>query len=220
MKGKEEKNILSDLETGYDLIADKFSSTRKFMWRDLEFIKDMVKPEDIILDFGCGNGRLAGFLCNGYREYIGVDISKKLIDLAKQTYSSEKTKFIKINPIFDKLPFRDNYFEEVFSIAVFHHFPSKAYTQKVLKELHRVIKPKGKIFVAVWNLWQKQYLEYHKKSNTSWIDAQIPFKSGEKVFRRYHHPFKMGELEEIFLGVGFKTLKTKEGWNLLYIGGK
>jgi tRNA (uracil-5-)-methyltransferase TRM9 len=238
MKEKETKNILSDLEIGYDLIADKFSSTRAFMWRDLGFIKDYTKSTDKILDFGCGNGRLAGFLENDYDKFIGVDISQKLLDIAKQRYSNEKTKFIKIypvksrvasasstqfnraNPLSNKLPFDNGYFDAVFSIAVFHHFPSREYSLKIAQQLHRVLAPGGKIVITVWNLWQKQYLKFHQKSNKDWARADIPFKSGEKIFNRYHHPFEMGELEGLFGETGFKKLKTEEGINLLYIGKK
>ncbi|MDI6778315.1 MAG: methyltransferase domain-containing protein [Patescibacteria group bacterium] len=220
MNNNDTEKILSDLERGYDLIADKFSGTRSFMWRDLGFVRGMVRRGDKVLDFGCGNGRLAGFLKNNYQEYVGVDISQRLIDIAKQKYSSEKTKFIKADANFNKLPFKDDYFDVIFSIAVFHHFPSKEYALRITKELYRVLKPGGKIIVTVWNLWQKQYLKYHQKTSKSWIDANIPFKSGEKVFKRYHHPFQIRELEELFREIGFKTLESKEGWNLLYIGEK
>lgn len=118
MGDKGDEKILSDLEIGYDSIADKFSSTRAFMWRDFEFIKDYSRPDSKILDFGCGNGRLAGFLKSNYQEYVGVDISQKLIDLAKQKYHSEKTKFIKVNSSDLRLPFEDNCFDAIFSIAV------------------------------------------------------------------------------------------------------
>lgn len=238
MNKKSEIDILSDIEKGYDLIAEKFSLTRAFMWQDLEFVKDLVKPGDRVLDYGCGNGRLAGYLEGTYKDFVGVDISQKLIDLAKQRYHSEKTEFIKIHPVksreagappaqfnrasfqFKKLPFKDNYFDVIFSIAVFHHFPSEEYAIDVIKELRRVLKPDGKIVITVWNLWQKQYLKYHKKSKKEWLEAEIPFKAGNKIFNRYHHPFKMGELKALFREAGFKALKTKEGWNLVYIGRK
>lgn len=243
MKASQAEKIISDIETGYDLIADKFSGTRAFMWRDLGFIKDMVKPEDRVLDFGCGNGRLAGFLDGNYKEFVGVDISQKLIDIAKQKYSSEKTEFIKISanakrsdraakermPAYRQaggrtsfvLPFKNSYFDVIFSIAVFHHFPSKAYALSIAKELHRVLKPGGKIVVTAWNLWQKRFLRFSlKKDESDWESLYIPFKAGDKVFERYHHPFKIVELENIFQEAGFKKLKTKKAWNLLYIGQK
>lgn len=220
MQDNKVRKILSDLETGYDLIADKFSSTRAFLWRDLGFVRGMVNRGYKVLDFGCGNGRLAGFLGNNYQEFIGVDISQKLIDISRQRYNSEKNRFVKLSLDFSRLPFKDNYFDVVFSIAVFHHFPSREYSLKIARELHRVLKPGGKIVVTVWNLWQKQYLEHHKKSNKDWIDAEIPFKAGEKIFKRYHHPFRIKQLEELFQEAGFKKLKVRGGWNLVYIGQK
>ena len=228
MKDKSAKKILSDFETGYDLIADKFSGTRAFMWRDLGFIRDSVKTGDRVLDFGCGNGRLVGFLEGNYKKYVGVDISQKLIDIASQKYNSEKTEFVKLSSDFYTLPFKDNCFEIIFSIAVFHHFPSREYALEIAKELRRVLKPGGKIVVTVWNLWQKQFLRFGLKnlkrsdleSKSDWRSFYIPFKAGEKVFRRYHHPFKIGELNSLMNEAGFKTRRTKEGWNLVYIGRK
>ncbi len=233
MLSKKDKKILADLEKGYDMVADKFSSTRFFMWRDLEFFKDMVKPGDKVLDFGCGNGRLTGFLENRFEEYVGLDISQRLVEIAKQKYNSEKVSFVKLSANFSTLPFKDNYFDIIFSIAVFHHFPSKGYALRVAGELQRVLKPSGKIVITVWNLWQKQYLEYYRKSKSKpsleksprfgsrsngWLEAEIPFEASDKIFQRYHHPFKLKELETLLGEAGFKKVKTKKGWNLIYIG--
>jgi tRNA (uracil-5-)-methyltransferase TRM9 len=216
----ESDKILTKIEQGYDLIADKFSSTRSFWWRDLEFVKDYVRSTDKVLDFGCGNGRLAGLLKDQYKEFVGVDISQKLINIAKQRYSNEKTEFIKIDSRFEKLPFGDNFFDVVFSIAVFHHFPSREYTLKIAKELQRVMKPGGRIIMSVWNLWQEQYLKYHKKSKKEWIDAEIPFKSGEKIFHRYHHPFQEGELKKLLEKSGFEIQSRRKNYNIICIASK
>ena len=223
--------ILAETEIGYDSIADKFSSTRAFMWRDLGFVKDLMKPGDRVLDFGCGNGRLAGFLQNNYGEYVGVDVSQKLINIARDNNRelSSRVKFLKINSKHSKLPFEDNYFDVIFSIAVFHHFPTKEYRLKAAKELHRVLKPNGKIIVSVWQLFQKRYLKYHikaikekiiGKSGMDWGDLHIPFKDNEKIFQRYHHTFRKGETERLFSDAGFKKINLKKGRNLLYIGEK
>lgn len=227
MKKDTAQKILSELEMGYDLVSDKFSSTRAFMWRDLEFIKDYAKPGSRILDFGCGNGRLAEFLKEKYSEYVGVDVSQKLIDIAKQTYSSEKTEFIKINPKVIKLPFEDNNFDAIFSIAVFHHLPGKEYREKVVKELYRILKPGGKIIITVWDLWQKRFWKYHTeavknkilgRSELDWGDLHIPFKAGEEVFSRYHHAFCKRELKKMLQHSGFGIQGSiKSSGNLIYI---
>jgi tRNA (uracil-5-)-methyltransferase TRM9 len=220
------KKILSDLEFGYDLIADKFSSTRAFMWRDFGFVKELVKPGDRVLDFGCGNGRLAGFLENTFQEYVGVDVSQKLIDAGREKYNRNNIKFLKIDPFADKLPFADNSFDIIFSIAVFHHFPGKEYRLQVAKELYRVMRPGGKLVVSVWNLWQKRFWKYHLifglKDKLDWGDLYIPFKSDDKIFERYHHAFRKSELKMLFIKSGFKSgnfVKSKKG-NIIIVAEK
>lgn len=209
--------ILNNLESGYDCMAGKFSDTRKFFWRDLEFVADYIKNGDKIMDFGCGNGRILEILKNKNISYIGVDISGKLINLAKEKYQGENIKFQKISGQ-ASLPFPDNYFNIIISIAVFHHFPPE-YAQKMAGELYRTTKPGGKIIVAVWNLEQEKYRKYLSKNG----EGYIPFKnnSGE-IFNRYHHLYTKKSLEEMFFKAGFKILKSEviNGKNILLIGEK
>lgn len=243
------RKILAEIESGYDLVAEKFSKTRSFMWRDLGFIRNMVCQEDKVLDFGCGNGRLAGFLEGNYRKYVGVDVSGKLINFAKQRYSNEKTEFIKIFPtkpslgeiaalsgkfkktssFFNRLPFGDNYFDVIFSIAVFHHLPSKKFRLEIVKELRRVLKPGGKIVVSVWNLWQKRFWKYHlkaiegkllRKSGLDWRDIYIPFRAGDKIFHRYHHAFSIKELERLLIDSHFNIIENRKNFNIVCIAVK
>jgi ubiquinone/menaquinone biosynthesis C-methylase UbiE len=218
MKKENINKILSDLETGYDLVADKFSDTRKFMWRDLDFLKAMMEPGDRVLDFGCGNGRLAGFLNNKYKEFVGIDISQNLIDIASQKYSNEKTKFIKLSSVSDHLPYEDNYFDVIVSIAVFHHFPNEEYALQIAKELHRLLKPGGTMIITVWNLWQNRFWKYQwkaakdkviGKSELNWKDFFLPFRSGDKLFMRFHHAFGGKELKKIFCNAGFKAVTVR-----------
>jgi len=90
--------ILQETEVGYDMMSQKFSETRKFFWRGLEFIGDYAKDGDKILDFGCGNGRLLELFNQKNIEYFGVDVSQKLIDSAKNKYAGSNITFSKINP--------------------------------------------------------------------------------------------------------------------------
>ncbi|HPN96310.1 MAG TPA: methionine biosynthesis protein MetW [Candidatus Moranbacteria bacterium] len=67
MDNSQINKTLESLEAGYNRIAMKFSDTRKFFWRDLEFIADYVDSGDKVLDFGCGNGRLLKIIKNKTR---------------------------------------------------------------------------------------------------------------------------------------------------------
>ena len=210
MDQDEINEILSDLESGYDRMADKFSETRKFPWSDLAFISDYVRVGDNILDYGCGNGRLLEILKNKNISYVGADVSRKLIEAARTRYQSRE--FIKISSQ-GSLPFPDNSFNEVISVAVFHHFPPE-YAGKMAGEIFRVAKPGGKIIITAWNLWQRRFWKYifdarklFKKED--WRDISIPFENNQgEIFDRYHHVYTKRELEKIFSRAGFRVEKS------------
>jgi tRNA (uracil-5-)-methyltransferase TRM9 len=218
MKKNQIDEIMKELEFGYDQMSEKFSETRKFFWRDLEFIADYVKNNDKILDYGCGNGRLLEILSDKKLGYFGIDISRKLINLAKQKYKGKSIKFYKISSS-RSLPFSDNYFNAVISIAVFHHFPPD-YAEKMAKELFRILRPGGIIIMTVWNLNQERFRKLIKNGSK---DIIVPFKDNDgKVFDRYHYLYTKKDLKKIFTGAGFKIKKLNlvNGRNVLLIGKK
>ena len=231
MKKNTVDKILYETETGYDQMAEKFSGTRNFFWPDLQFIKDHISAGDRILDFGCGNGRLLGILQEKKIEYFGVDVSQKLIDLAKIKYPQFAQNFSKISG-FDSLSFPDEFFNVIVSIAVFHHLPDKKFRLAMAQELFRVTKPGGEIIITVWNLWQPKYKKYLWKnrwrkifflSKLDWLDCEIPFKNNEgKIFKRFHHAYTKKDLTELFSQAGFQIEKVEvvNKKNLVLIGRK
>lgn len=233
MKKEIADKILQETESGYDLIALKFSQTRKHFWRGLEYLGDYVKDGDAVLDYGCGNGRLLElFKEKNDLEYYGLDVSQKLLGLAEDGYAGEKRHFIKINPSQSSLALENDFFNSVFSIAVFHHLPSRNKREEVARELFRVLKKDGYVIVTVWNLWQKKYFKniaqnWKSKllgdSDLDWNDCEISFtdNSGTKI-ERFHHAFTKRELKKLFESVGFKTKKCViiKGRNIIYVGKK
>lgn len=231
MKKETVNKILNETEAGYDLVASKFSETRKHFWQDLEFIKDYAQEGDKILDFGCGNGRLLELFDKKEIEYYGLDTSQKLIDLAKSKYANSAVKFLKI-PGQDSLPFPNDYFNVIYSIAVFHHLPGKDLRKELARELYRVLKPGGKIIITVWNLWQPHYStkvaenwarKILGRNDLDWNDCYIGFKNNQgESFRRYHHAFRRRELKSLFVQAGFhpRVSRIMGGRNILFIGQK
>lgn len=154
MKREIAEKILKETEAGYDLISTKFSQTRKHFWRGLEFLKDYTHQGGRVFDFGCGNGRLLELIGDIENiEYHGADVSQKLIDIAKERYVTANANFLKISPSQGTLPLESEFFNTAYSIAVFHHFPSKEYRERMARELYRVTKKDGYVVITVWNLW-------------------------------------------------------------------
>ena len=86
MNQTEVNKILQEVEDGYNRMAPKFSETRKFFWRDLEFVKEYAKGN--VLDYGCGNGRLFELINDKNVEYYGIDVSEKLINICEGKYQA------------------------------------------------------------------------------------------------------------------------------------
>lgn len=222
--------ILEQIRSGYDRISEKFFQTRKYFWRDLEWIRKYAKEGEKILDFGCGNGRLLELFRKENIQYTGIDISEKLIEQARKVYANESRTFLVVSPSLERVPFPDSFFNTVYTIAVFHHIPGKEKREEAARELFRITKNEGYIIVTVWNLWQPKYRKriIHNwiskiigRSSLDWNDCWIPFTDNKgNVFKRFHHAFTKKELGALFEKAGFSQEKLEEGRNIVFIGRK
>lgn len=215
MKKDYAKKILNQTKEQYNLIAQHFSSAREKPWKEFYFLFDQfLSPGDKILDIGCGNGRFFE-LCQGQVSYFGIDNSEELIKIAQIRYP--KGKYPEANfQLADalQLPFSDNYFDKVYSLAVLQHIPSQEFRQQFLKEVRRVLRPRGLLFLTVWNLWRwsnvKTLIKYTilKLLGLSKLDFQDFFLTTKKensLFKNfYYHAFTKKELRRIVEMAGFK----------------
>jgi len=112
------------------LIAEDFSRTRRYLWPDFQSLAEYIKPQDKVLDLGCGNGRLIELLGDKEIDYLGVDNVQNFIEIAKKKYPAYS--FQVADAL--SLPFADNSFDKVCSIAVLHHIPSEELRLKFLEE--------------------------------------------------------------------------------------
>ncbi|KKQ45820.1 MAG: Methyltransferase type 11 [Candidatus Moranbacteria bacterium GW2011_GWC2_37_8] len=232
MNKKNANRILLETESGYDLISEKFSQTRKHFWRGLELIKDYTHDGDNVLDYGCGNGRLLELVGDKDIQYYGADVSQELINWAQKKYVGPNIKFSKLDPIQSTLAFEDNFFNTIYSIAVFHHFPSKKYRTDIARQLYRLTADGGHVIVTVWYLWQRNYFKNISRvwiqklkgeTELDWNDCMISFTDNEgKKFERFHHAFTKRELRRLFSNAGFKIERCSipDGRNILLVGRK
>lgn len=186
----------------YNVIADHFSDTRSFLWEDLECFRSYVKEGDQILDVGCGNGRLYQLFESPSMssvQFTGIDISEKLIDLAKKTYPTCTFTAGDMRI----LPYDDNFFDVVFSLVAFHHLPDRESQIQSLQEMKRVVKPGGKIILLNWNAYSDWVKEKIAKGDYEDLGNQlfrVPWKRQDKTVLgdRVYYGFTLDELETLF----------------------
>ncbi len=59
----------------------------------LSFVTRFVRPEDTVLDVGCGSGYLTSMLGRIVRSVRGMDISESAIDMARRDYAAGNVQF-------------------------------------------------------------------------------------------------------------------------------
>ena len=97
-----------------------------------------LAPGDRVLDLGCNNGYGTLFLAEAGLNVVGVDVSTKLLEQARNRSPLHRTRFLEVDG--ERLPFAAASFDLVTSFQVIEHI---ADTAPYLGEIRRVLKPGG-----------------------------------------------------------------------------
>lgn len=105
-----------------------------------------IKPQDWILDLGCGTGTLIQDLLDLVPEakFVGLDISGEMLNIAKCKLPDSVDLLLGSA---DNLPFPNESFDTVISTNAFHYFQNP---YQVIQEAKRILKPKGRLVITDW----------------------------------------------------------------------
>jgi SAM-dependent methyltransferase len=95
------------------------------------------------LEIGCGPGRLMLAMSRHFSEIHGVDISEQMAAIARHRLQNVPGAKVHVNDGDSLAPFPDDYFDFVYSFAVFQHIPDREVVLNYLREARRVLKPGG-----------------------------------------------------------------------------
>ncbi|EKD56636.1 MAG: hypothetical protein ACD_58C00131G0011 [uncultured bacterium] len=249
MKISTAKKLLKMTRELYENEAQAFSDTRKEVWeREILDFVDNIEPGSSVLDLGCGNGRLLDKILKLKTKnlkpqlknkkldisYLGIDPSKKLIEMNKTKFSIGSAIVPQISAIFkvgDGLTLKyENKFDHVISIAVLHHIPSEELQLQFLQNIYNSLKHGGEVLISVWNRLQTRYIKLQSQKSPQ-MTGQAPVKSQndkiDKLFEskeldqndqiipwrqtgqfRYICVFTPTELKNLAKKAGFKNIKV------------
>jgi SAM-dependent methyltransferase len=166
------------------------------------------------LDFGCGAGRLTRALSTHFEHSLGLDISARMIDRARElTTDIENCRFAVVDSG-DLSSLDTRSFDLVVSLIVLQHIPSAGAKARYIEEFVRVVRPGGLLAfqlpnqIPVWHRVQPRPRLYGLLRRAGVSRARL--------YRQLHlHPIRMSFLTRSrVLGVieaaGGRTLDIRE----------
>jgi len=137
--------------------------------RPLQLVAGRLTPTDMILDLGCGDGRHSALLAKWVKAVVGVDHQQLPLQFARLLIQEGNVALSRGDGA--RLPLASGIFAGATCLDVIEHLP-EARVPELLKEVRRVLKPKGWVVFTTPNraslhnrLWghrvsQKHYYEY------------------------------------------------------------
>lgn len=179
-----------NLTRGYGLLESFLAKKRAKM-------ADELIPKKLrngkILDVGCGT--VPFFLINTiFKEKYGIDPSVRLNEF-------KGIELRKIGVEKENIPFADNFFDVVTMLSVFEHIePDKLVG--VLKEIKRVLKPRGRFILTTPCPWADKILR---------VMAKLRLVSKEEV-AEHNNIYHRYQIASYLAGAGFKRRKMRFGY--------
>lgn len=128
--------------------------------------------QGVMMDFGCGSKPYKSLF--HVEKYVGVDFENPGHSHVKE----------QIDVFYDgkTLPFENNYFDSVFSSEVFEHIFN---LDEILKEIHRVLKPGGKMFMTCPFSICEHEVPHDFARYSSFAIKYLLEKNGFQIIRQY-----------------------------------
>lgn len=174
----------------YDKIAKHYAEEFSNPSEHLDEFLDLLPKNAKILDVGCGVGVDSGFIKSKGFEVIGLDLSKEMLNLARQKFPQIDFREQDIREL--DLPPKS--FNGIIASCSLIHIP-KNDVPILLEKFHKILKKDGAIYIALQG----------GKSEEIFIDE--PFKPDEKLFLNI---ISFDEIKNLLVNKGFSIVKKYE----------
>jgi len=112
---------------------------------NLKKIKSIIIPDQNILDYGCGYGRLSQQLWEiGFKNILGVDVSPKMIERGKRLFPHLNLQILDIEIRFSE----DSSFNLVLLFSVLTCIPTNKGIEGLMNNIHRILSPGGYLYIS------------------------------------------------------------------------
>ncbi len=163
--------------------------------KTIEKIKEYLKDSNTVLDCGCATGAIANDIANNVKEIHGIDISSKMIQVAKRKASERNVvnvNYIK-STIFNE-NFKSNSYDAILAFNVLHLIED---TQMLLKRINVLLKPGGLLISSTACLGEKR----------TFLTALLLLLTKLRIIPQINF-YKSSELESLITNENFQLVET------------
>ena len=198
--------------------AEEIFSNKQSLWAHEQYIIENYFPHSPakILDIGCGGGRTTTMLSQMGYKVTGIDLSKNLIEYAKKNFPDIEFYVMDAS----NMTFPDNYFDAaLFSFNGLDCVVPVSMRLKILREIHRVIRPGGKFYFSSHNIWGKLIPEHKGLYNWAvwgyeWMHILLRQLLNFHIFRGYWWYYDIDGWQLLYSASPYTNLRQFEetGW--------
>lgn len=148
------------LQQCYELAPPR---VKAYLEAEIEFVLEHLKPDETVLELGCGYGRVAARLAQVAGRVVGIDNARDSILLARRLFDLEsRCAFVEMDAV--DLKFGDSAFDNVVCVQN-GMFAFGVDREALVREALRVTRPGGRLFFST-------YSEKFWADRLQWFQAQ------------------------------------------------
>lgn len=179
----------ASLSANEEIEAGSKGGFNPLILKSYKFLYELVKRDAAgkdILDYGCGTGIHLKYLADIGKSVVGIDLSKKSLELAKRKIEKDNLNAKVLVMDCESLDFPDSSFDVIFNGGVF----SSLDLDKALPELSRVLKPNG-FLIGIETFGHNPITNLKRRVNkilgkrTGWAAEHILKTEDFEKFRKY-----------------------------------
>jgi SAM-dependent methyltransferase len=204
----------------YTEFGANFSATRQRIQPGVRKIIASLAGSENLLDLGCGNGQLARVLAeNGFKgTYLGLDFSPPLLSFARSQPGGFPAEFGAadlVSPDWDNtLPCA--HYSVITAFAVLHHIPDAGIRAGILRKIHTLLAPGGRLILSNWQFLNSKKLKTRiqpwetvglSSADVEEGDTLLDWRSGGLGLRYAHH-FSVFELGQLADQTNFRLIES------------
>lgn len=154
---------------------------KNYYEKPLEYFENKLNSSDVVLDIGCGDGRLTSLIATRVKKVIGIDNQQFPLDMAKLILNNLKIKnvsFKKMDVL--KLSYNKETFDKVFCFDVIEHIP-KNEVNRLIEKIAMVLDKEGWLCLTTPNRRE--------------LSGRI---FGHEIIEKHYYEYDVDELRNMF----------------------